>query len=501
MRLPSTSGSFALVYRAVPPTVRGWLASLYGAQSRRLRYGGSYARHLIEFREHDSWSRERLVDWQNARLRDLLRHAVDKVPYYRRLHASGKFPIEQVRTVDDLVRLPLLEKEELRLRPDDFLASDPATLHQYYTSGTTGTPVKLYRSTETIRAWYACFERRAREWAGVRLGDRFAALGGQLVVPFEQERPPFWVWNYAGQQLYMSVYHLSGKHLDGYLDELVRRRIVYIYGYASALDALATHALERGRGDVSLRAAISNAEPLFEHQRERLQRAFGCAVRDTYVPSELTVGAFECEAAVMHQSMELGALEVIGTDGGRRDSGEPGELICTGLLNFDQVFIRYRQGDRGAVDDGRSGPCACGREGPRLVSIEGRQDDVLVTADGRRIGRLDPVFKGGMAIREAQIRQIAIDTIEVLVVPSQGYSDKDTQAITTRLRERMGNVNVRVVQVDQLERSANGKLRAVIGLPGPGSAEPATVSGAAISGSGGPGPAGGRNTPGATPRS
>jgi len=352
----------------------------------------------------------------------------------------------------------------MRSNPADFLATNDRTLHHYFTSGTTGTPVKLFRSTETIRAWYACFERRAREWAGVRLGDRFAALGGQLVVPFDRDRAPFWVWNRPARQLYMSVYHLSPRNLDAYLDEIVRRKIVYLYGYASALEALATHALERGRHEVRLKAAISNAEPLYDHQREKLAAAFGCVVRDTYVPSELTFGAFECEAGRMHLSMELGAVEILDARDHPCSAGETGELVCTGLLNFDQVFIRYRQGDRVAGLSETTAPCPCGRQAPALGRIEGRQDDVLVTPDGRRVGRLDPVFKGGMAIREAQIVQVTREEIEVRIVPASGYSEKDAQAIAARVRDRMGPVRVKVVTMKALARGTNGKFRAVISL-------------------------------------
>jgi phenylacetate-CoA ligase len=466
MKMPKTTGVAAALYNRVPPIVRDWIASRYGARNMKLRYGGSFARHLSEFRERDTWPLEKLVEWRDARLRELLALAVRQVPHYRRLHAQGAFPVEDVRTASDLDRLPILEKETVRRHPTEFLATDPGSLSVLYTSGTTGTPVKLFRSIETIRTWYACFECRARGWAGVRQGDRFAALGGQLVVPFERNRPPFWVWNEPGQQLYMSVYHLSPTFLDAYLDEIVRRRVCYLYGYASALDALAAHALERKRRDIRLKVAISNAEPLFEHQRERLRAAFGCEVRDTYAPSELTLGAFECEAGRMHLAMEMGVVESVDARDRPCPVGASGEFICTGLMNFDQVLIRYRQGDRGALLSSTD-PCRCGRKAPGLATIDGRQDDVLLTADGRSVGRLDPVFKGGMSIREAQIVQLRLDEIEVRVVPADGYSDRDARAIADRLRERMGNIAVRVVEVDKLERTATGKLRAVLSLINP----------------------------------
>lgn len=461
MSLLSPAGPLARLYGLAPPGLRSAFASAYGLKTDRLRYGGSFPEELDGYRARDGWSRGRLAEWQDARLRALLSHAVAHVPYYRRLHAAGAFPVEEVRTTADLPKLPLLDKDAIRRDPEDFLATPVRPLHVLHTSGTTGTPLRLYRSTSTIRAWYACFERRAREWNGVSRKEPFLMLGGQLVVPVETDRPPFWTWNAASRQLYMSVYHLAPQFMDACLDEIRRRGVVHMYGYASAMDSLASHALRTGRTDVRLRLAVSNAEPLFDHQRERIAAAFSCTVRDTYGNTELSVGAFECSSGRMHLSPEVAALEVVDADGHPCEPGQVGDFASTGLLNFDHVFIRYRMGDRGALP-AEDAACTCGRQLPTLAAIEGRQDDVIVTLDGREVGRLDPVFKGGMHLVEAQIVQVALDEIHVRVVPAPGWTDADAELIASRLRDRVGPVRVEVQLVDAIPRTANGKFRAVV---------------------------------------
>ena len=87
---------------------------------------------------------------------------------------------------------------------------------------------------------------------------------------------------------------------------------------------------------------------------------------------------------------------------------------------------------------------------------------MLVTTDGRQVGRLDPVFKGGMHLLEAQVIQVARDEVHVKIVPAAGYSDAEADSIASRLRERMGPVKVKVIPVAQIPRSANGKFRAVV---------------------------------------
>jgi len=97
-----------------------------------------------------------------------------------------------------------------------------------------------------------------------------------------------------------------------------------------------------------------------------------------------------------------------------------------------------------------------------LASVEGRLDDVLYTPDGRRIGRLDPVFKAELPIREAQIIQEALDRVRVRYVPTQDFTPKDGYSIIEHLQERMGAVEVVLEQLDEIPRTANGKFRAVI---------------------------------------
>ncbi|MBX7167437.1 MAG: hypothetical protein K1X74_13995 [Pirellulales bacterium] len=451
------------LYHHLPAGLQSFVASRHGARLMRLRYGEVYRRELPRFAERETWSPAQWANWQTARLQALLLRAVTLVPYYRREHAAGRFPINEVRTADDLSRLPILEKETVRAAPRDFLADDctPENMYEEATSGTTGTPLRLWWSPETHQSWYACFERRIRHWNDVRLGDPWAMLGGQLIVPQARTRPPFWVWNAPARQLYMSSYHLRGDFLDAYLDELLRRQIVYLFGYASSLDALAVHALERGRSDVRLRVAISNAEPLYAHQREHIERAFGCPARDMYAPAELTVAAFECRERRMHLSPDVGITEAVDEHDRLVEPGQAGDLVVTSLLNPDHVLIRYRQGDRGVLGP-RDERCPCGRTLPLLASIEGRSDDVLLSPDGRKVGRLDPVFKAALRVREAQIVQERLTRLVVRVVPAPGYAEADAAAIRAAICQRMGEVEVDIEIVDRLERTSAGKLRAVI---------------------------------------
>jgi phenylacetate-CoA ligase len=439
------------VYHRLPPKARSAVATLRGWYLLRSRYGKGSAALSAEARERDEWTPQQWKTWVEERVAYMLHRAATRVPYYRNLWQERRRRGDRAAW-DVLAHWPLLEKNAVRMHPRDFLAEDcdPRRMFREHTSGTTGTPVLIWRSRESLEQLYAIADDRTCGWENIPRGVRWARLGGQLVTPVRQRRPPFWVWNAAMRQLYLSSYHLAPDLIPHYLDALARYRITYIAGYPSSVFALAQEAL-RLKYDLPMLAIHTNAEPLLPVQRETIAAAFKCPVRETYGMAESVAAASECPHGTLHQWPEFGHVEVM----------PDGELVCTGLLNPDMPLIRYRVGDRGNVAD--QAPCSCGRGLPRMGAVDGRRDDVLVTPDGRLVGRLDPVFKGTHAIREAQIIQEALDHVRVLLSPAPGFTKGDATEMIENLLDRMGgDVRVTVELVDALPRTSNGKVRAVV---------------------------------------
>ena len=410
--------------------------------------------------EREYWSPQRWRDWQQERLARVLHRAATRVPFYRdawaRRRSRGDYS-----SWERLENWPILEGENLRRQPLAFLADDcqPRRMVRDHTSGTSGRPLQLLRTPRTLRSRYALYEARHRLWYGVSRRDRWAMAGGQLVVPFSQKKPPFWAWNAAMKQLYVSSYHLSPRYCPAILDALQRYDVRYLWGYPSSLHALAEAALANGIRK-TFRVAIANAEPVFDRQRRAVRSAFGCALRETYGMVELIAAAGECEFGGLHSWPEMGWTEIL-DDGAPVGDGHSGELIGTSLLDADMPLIRYRLGDRVARQDPQT-PCPCGRTLPLFDHIEGRDDDTLYTVDGRRVGRLDPVFKAALPIREAQIVQPSLDRVIVRFVPAEGYATPAGESIRDALRARMGPIAVALEPMEEIPRGPNGKFRAVI---------------------------------------
>jgi phenylacetate-CoA ligase len=428
------------------------------------RYDRETERLVEAAEERAQWSIKKWKSWQEERLAFVLQRAVNKVPYYRDLWNKRRAAGDR-RASDLLANWPILSKETLRQQPRAFIADDcdlRKMLHDH-TSGTTGKPLEIWTSIAHNKESYAIFEARCKRWYGLDYHDRWGMIGGQLVTPVQRRRPPFWVWNQGLNQLYMSSYHLAPDLIPFYLDALQSYHITYLYGYTSSLYELGYIANELGI-QVQLKVAIADAEPLFDYQRDVISRAFGCPARATYGCTENIISAQECERGNLHLWPELGILEVMDWNSDAvLESGQTGRFICTSLLNIDMPLIRYDLGDSGSISTA-SQPCACGRTLPMLAALDGRIDDVLYTIDGRRIGRLDPVFKMGLSIKEAQIIQEDLRHLRLCVVPAVGYGKQDEQAIIKSLKLRLGEVDIKVEKVDLIPRSKNGKFRAVIGV-------------------------------------
>ena len=450
------SANLLSIYHRLPRWMRSGAAGLHGLHLRSWRFGPETPRLMEEALERDYWTKEQWQVWQQEQLRMVLTRAATSVPYYRE-HWAERRRRGDLSSWEQLENWPVLEKEVLRKQPRAFVSGDcdPRKMFYGHTSGTTGTPIDLWRSRTTMRTLYALSTARTRGWNGVAQQDRWAKLGGQVITPGSQQQPPFWVWNAPLKQLYMSSYHLSPELIPHYLDALAEFRIDYIFGYSSSVFALAQEMLRLKRRDIKLKVAITEAEPLFEHQRRAIAEAFQCDVRETYGMGEVVTAGNECPSGTLHQWPEIGYVEVLRDDQPVSD-GEIGDLVCTSLLNSDMPLIRYRVGDRGSVSS--NAKCSCGRGLPSMKVIEAGSYDLLVTADGRRILGLEDVFFK-TPVREAQIVQESLDLIRARYVPAPEFTEDTARGIVAAVQMRMKGVEVILEPVEKIERSANGKFR------------------------------------------
>lgn len=446
------------IYKYLPYKLKEIVASLYARKIDKFRRNSSSPRRIQHAAKRENMSFVEWETYQQNELEHVLERAVKHVPYYReywKKRGVGK------SVWADINNWPILTKDEVRKNNHLFLADDcnPKRMYTEYTSGTSGTPLKMYWSRETTLEYYAIYERRIKNWHGINSDMNYLMLGGRMVIPAEQKEPPFWIKNKYMNQLYMSSYHLADTNVAAYVQAINSFNPKYMLGYASSMYSLALLIKQSKQTVTPLTCAISNAEPLLEHQRELIEEVFGCKMVNTYGMSELVTGA--CTFDNIDEYViwpEVGKVEIVDFNTDQQmENGKVGRIICTSLLNKDMPLIRYETGDSGSITKSTSGI-----NHYKINQLTGRIDDLVITKDGRRIGRLDPVFKKDFNLKEAQIIQNSLEDFTIKIVPTALFSKQNEIEIAESLRERVGNCTITFEHVNTIPRTNTGKFKAVI---------------------------------------
>jgi phenylacetate-CoA ligase len=448
------------LYESLPIFAQNLACTWAGYQRTRARFTPHFHRTLAELERsaRDPLPALQLLQWQ--KLQRLLDHARRNVPFYAGLPADASDADPAAAVQSTLARIEPLAKRTYRDRSEEFIARnlDRGALIKGKTSGTTGTALPLWFTSDAMAEEFATFWR-GRRAAGVDLYDANLTFNGQTIVPVRQTAPPFWRTNRWTHQTLFSLYHGTPENLRHYVDAIHRTPAVYAHGYPSAMHLVARAMLEAGRPlpQGRLRACFTSSESLLAFQRETIERAFGAPIYDRYGVSEFCVSMFECAQHRLHVDMEFGIVEVEVEE--ESEDWVRGPLLVTGFANEATPLIRYRVGDVGTRS---KHPCPCGRAGEVFLDVDGRIEDYVMTPDGRLVGRLDHIFKEQLDVAEAQVLQQTRDALEVLVVRRPEYGDASERALLKEFRDRLGDqIRIELRYVESIPREPNGKLRAV----------------------------------------
>jgi phenylacetate-CoA ligase len=451
------------VYHKSPSFVQDIGVTLYGLKIYRREYGREFRRKLYECEKNQWLSREELRAYQDENLRKLIRHCFENVPYYRLLMDQRRLKPSDIKTVDDLPKLPVLTPAEIRVNFDRLVASNykRSRLILGHTSGTTGSPLEFYYD-RNICLIKNVFDWRQKRWAGIDTHDKIAFFLGRIVVPMERRSPPFWRTNHVLNHLFMSSFHLSAENLVHYLRRLRRFKPMAVEGYPSTLFIIARFLLSQNE-TLPVKAAFTSSETLYPQQRETIEQAFECPLFDFYGMAERTIFATECDRHRGHHlNMDFGVTEIIKKDNQPAEVGEPGRIVATSLHNYAMPLIRYRTSDITAI---RNEECPCGRKFPLMEDITTKAEDIITTPDGRYISSsiLTHPFKPMHNILESQIIQEDIDTLVIKIVKTSSYNESDTERLLKEMKRRLGDgMDISIRFVDSIERTSAGKFRWVI---------------------------------------
>jgi phenylacetate-coenzyme A ligase PaaK-like adenylate-forming protein len=450
---------FDLVGR-LPVSLAAPVGALHRRANRKLWRDTDRWTAFIE--QSEGWSEEQLDAWQLDRLKEVVRHAYAHVPYYR--HSFGGAGIEpgDVRRLDDVRLLPMLDRNDLRDHRDTLVADDVEASQRFYstTGGSTGIPVGFYHDVgQVARDW--AFRRLLWMRVGYRQGDRSVFLRG-TVIPGDRlwQLDPFW------SNLVMSAYHLTDDRLPVYLERMRAFRPRFLQAYPSTATILARYMIAHGEPPIDgLVAALCGSENLYDWQRTIIEDALGCRVYGWYGHSEAVCLAGECEHSTrLHIYPQYGITELVDHDSQPvTQPGRPGEIVATGLHSRAMPLIRYRTTDVAVWADGTC--TECGRPYRQFERIEGRLQEFIVSASGRLISMTavnmhSPVFDN---VRQFRFAQDTKGFVVLRLVPAPAFDlERDGTQIRKELAPKLGSdMRLELELVEEIQRSRSGKFHFV----------------------------------------
>ena len=458
---------FAVIRKALPLPVRrgyGWVRRKVAPHPL---WDNEEFQRCYEWLLESQWrSRGQIETDQLGQLRKLITHAYENVPYYQRIFDERKLKPGDVRTLEDLAKIPLLTKEGVRDNLDDLVARnyDRERLRFKTTSGSTGTPLSLYDEGFISVLHEAAFRYRQWSWAGYNFGDRIVNLRYAVPRLDRQGRRAGWDFNTGDNELKLSPFKMDEERMSGYVQLLREFEPKFIVAPPSCLEILARY-IQRNRISVPKAIAIfCESENLYSWQRKLFEAQFRCSVFAGYGHSERCVDAVECEQHEGYDvSMEYGLLELVDENGEPfTQAGKTGRVVGTGFDTYAMPLIRYATDDLAVFAPGR---CSCGREYLKIQEIKGRISEFVVSRTGHLISLSAiygpvhaTVLKDIRELRFAQYREGEL-VVQAVTVPGANPGLVERELLSefyNRIDDQ--DLTIQVHFLENLPRNQRGKI-------------------------------------------
>jgi phenylacetate-CoA ligase len=407
----------------------------------KIKFGSGFEKELRKIITWSNCSEQELLDLKEKEFIKQFRNAFENSKFYKNLYQSHGLTIDSVKNISDISKLPVIDKSIVKKNSSDILTRSRLTVFKAYSSGTTGTPLQVYRDFSSTIKEYA-YGHFFQQMHGYYLGDPVVSLRGVL------DRNTVSYFDKSNNVLYISSFHLGSDEIAKIHQMITNFQPKVIKAYPSSMHILATE-LYKANLELHIPLAFTSSEVLHDFQREIVEKVFNTKIFDWYGNAEQTVAFGQFEDSFYHEFPLYSHTEI-----------EDNHLITTGFINNAFPLIRYKVDDVIQLAPTSNGTCV-------FRKIEGRDDDYVILKDGQRVGRLDLAFKKINQLLAAQIIQEKMGEIKVNLIPDKGFTKLDCTQLEQNLRALIGVdclIKFERIETQGLIRSNRGKFNLVVSL-------------------------------------
>lgn len=442
------------IYYSSPIFIQNVLTSIVGWKRKKLRYGKTYRNHIKELENRDYTKLETQISFQINELKRIVSYAKRNSPFYSELYKE--IDEKNIQDLNDLKKLPVLDKEIVRISLNEMYTINEEDGNVSYTGGTTGTPLKILFSIEDTQKRMAYLDFFKKQHGFVNMKMKRATFNSSEIIPIRQKRKVFWRNNISIKQRIYSSYHCQEENIKYYISNLNEYKPAAIDGLPSVIYKVARY-INKNNLNLTFRpvAVFTTAETLLPHYRNEIEKAFKSPVRDQYASSEGAPFITECTHGALHYNMDTGIIEVL----------ENNEMLITSFTTYGTPLIRYGIGDRMLFNETPK-KCECGSAHPVVSEIQGRNADYV---QSKSKGEFTAVFlslaneKLLNSVNKLQFIQNDLENITILVETGDGNNANIDKIIVDQLKYYVGeDVTYTVKHVKEIPVGKNAKYRFII---------------------------------------
>lgn len=408
---------------------------------------------LKQFNTMSTWSAQQVTEWQNERLQSLVKHVYEHTKYYRRIFDERGLTPKDIQTIDDLKKLPIINKE-IAIAHYDEIVPDNLSSFRYRkrkTGGTTGDPMHYLMDENN---WGCTSAAKIYAWTktSYRYGDKFVAMGSASLFAKKPSLPRR-IYDKIRNEYPLNTVNLTEELCEQYIAFIKKHKIRFIYGYAASIYIFTSYVAKHHIDLKQIEAVFTTSENLTDAYRELIERTYDCHVMDCYGANDAGVTAYEITRHNYHVGYNA-LCEIVNPI-----EENTGSLLTTNLVNYTFPLLRYQFGDEvellPIVDESEY-------NGQVIRRVLGRTSDVMRLENGHNM----TATGFSMIMKEFDIvafyfNKTGVNEVTLTVQPIKDKYTKEQEAgIRKTIQRYIGDdATLNIVYVDHFEPLQNGKRR------------------------------------------